>query len=115
MIAAMATGKKPAAPRKATILVEYLEFKAGEAAREYRLRVRRGADIRGVTVAISNEAFLSGRARYQDAPDICFLKVRRELAEWEDGALPALAHSMSDGELEEYKVAHAPKRPGRRF
>ena len=109
----MATGKKPAAPRKATILVEYLEFRAGEAAREYRLRVRRGADIRGVTVAISNEAFLSGRARYQDAPDICFLKIQRELAAHEDGTLLAREHQMTDQELEEYRISHTPKGPRR--
>lgn len=49
-----------------TTLIEYLDFRAGEDAREYRLRVRRGADSWGVTVAIPNEAFLSGLVRYQD-------------------------------------------------
>jgi hypothetical protein len=105
-------GTRPAVRRQAAILVEYLEFRAGEAAREYRLRVGRGADVRGVTVAISNEAFLSGRARYQDAPDICFLKIQRELAEQEDGTLLARDHQMTDQELEEYRISHAPK--GRR-
>jgi hypothetical protein len=95
-------------------LVEYLDFRAGEAAREYRLRVRRGTDSWGVTVAIPNEAFLSGRARYQDAPDICFLKVRKELAaNGEDGPV-ACDHEMTDEELEEYRVSHAPKIPRRR-
>jgi hypothetical protein len=98
----------------ATTLIEYLEFKAGETAREYRLRVRRGADIRGVTVAIPNEAFLSGRVRYQDAPDICFLKVQRELAAEDDGTLLAGDHQMTDRELEEYRISHTPKKPGRR-
>ncbi len=100
-------GTRPAVRRDAAILVEYLEFRAGEASREYRLRVGRGADVRGVTVAISNEAFLSGLVRYQDAPEICFLKIRRELAAHEDGTLLARDHHMSDQELEEYRVAHA--------
>ena len=90
-------------------MVEYVEFKAGEAAREYRLRVRRGDEVHGFTVAIPNEAFLAGRVRYQDAPDICFLKVQRELAAVEDEGLPALVLSMTDQELEEYRVAHTPK------
>ncbi len=98
-----------------TALIEYLEFRAGETAREYRLRVRRGADVRGVTVAIPNEAFLSGRARYQDGPGICFLKIQRELAAQEEGALLARDHRVTDEELEEYKVSHTPKTPGRRF
>jgi len=95
--------------------VEYLDFKAGEATREYHLRVRRGDEFHDFTVAIPNEAFLSGRVRYQDAPDICFLKVQRELAALEDESLPARSLSMTDHELEEYKVSHTPKSPGRRF
>ncbi len=97
----------------ATTLVEYLEFRAGSDTREYRLRVRRGDDSWGVTVAIPNEAFLSGRVRYQDAPDICFLKVQKELAA-ADGMPPARAHGMTDEELEEYRIAHTPKNPRRR-
>ena len=89
--------------------VEYVDFTATEAVREYRLRVRQGADIHHVTVAIPNEAFLSGRVRYQDAPDICFLKIQQELAAGEEGALPAPALELTDQELEEYKVAHTPK------
>ena len=51
---------------------------------------------------------------YQDAPDICFLKIQKELAEGEEGSLPARALSLTDQELEEYKVSHAPKGPRRR-
>jgi hypothetical protein len=98
-----------------TAHVEYLAFTAAEAARVYHLRVRRGTDLHDFTVAIPNEAFLSGRVRYQDAPDICFLKVQREIAAREDESLPAQALRMTDEELEEYKVSHTPKTPGRRF
>jgi hypothetical protein len=96
--------------------VEYLDFTAGDATRVYRLRVRRGTEFHAFTVAIPNEAFLSGRVRYQDAPDICFIKVQQELAAREaEGIPPARALSMSDQELEEYRVSHAPKNPGRRY
>jgi hypothetical protein len=93
----------------ATNQVEYVDFTATEAAREYRLRVRQGADVHHVTVAIPNEAFLSGRVRYQDAPDICFLKIQRELADSEEGAPPTPSLEMTDQELEEYRVSHTPK------
>jgi hypothetical protein len=98
----------------ATTLIEYLGFGAGEAAREYRLRVRCGSETRGVTVAIANEAFLSGRARYQDGPNICFLKIQREVAAQEEGSLLSRDHEMTDRELEEYTVSHTPKKTRRR-
>ncbi len=94
--------------------VEYVDFTATDAVREYRLRVRRGADIRDVRVAIPNDAFLSGRVRYQDAPDVCFLKIQRELAAGEEGALPATELRMTDQELEEYRTSHTPKTARRR-
>jgi hypothetical protein len=94
--------------------VEYQDFTAGEKRREYRLRVRRGAEFHVFTVAIPNEAFVSGRVRYQDAPEICYLKILREIETCGEDALPARALVMTDQELEEYRVAHAPKTPGRR-
>ena len=97
-----------------TTQVEYLDFTTTEASREYRLRVRRGTDVHHFTVAIPNEAFLSGRVRYQDAPDICFLKLQKELAGDEEGGLPDPALNMTDQELEDYRVSHTPKNPRRR-
>lgn len=98
-----------------TTRVEYMSFQAGETAREYRLHVHRGEHLHVFTVAIANEAFLSGRARYQDAPEICFLKVLRELEDCTAGALPPRAHRVTDEELAEYQVAHTPKTPRRRL
>lgn len=67
-------------------------------------------DCHDFTLAIPNEAFISGRVRYQDAPDICFLKLQRELLACSSG-LPALHMRVSDAELEAYRVAHAPRAP----
>jgi len=94
--------------------VEYQNFTAGEWTREYRLRVRRGAEFHAFTVAIPNEAFVSGRVRYQDAPEICYLKILHEIETCGEDALPERALVMTDQELEEYRVAHAPKTKGRR-
>ena len=95
-------------------MVEYLDFSATEAAREYRLLVRRGTDIHHFTVSIPNEAFLAGRARYQDAPDICYLKLLKEVEGSEEGALPEPDLEVSDQELEDYRAAHTPKSSRRR-
>jgi hypothetical protein len=94
--------------------VEYVGFTTRGAAREYTLRVRPAAgEPHNFTLAIQNEAFLARRVRYQDGPDVCFLKLQRELAACADG-FPASRLSVSDAELEEYRSAHTPKPPQRR-
>lgn len=88
--------------------VEYVGFTQHEKAREYTLRVRAATgDPRDFVLAIANEAFLARRVRYQDAPDLCFLKLQRELAACE-GAFPDAYLKISDAELEAYRVAHTP-------
>jgi hypothetical protein len=89
--------------------LEYIGFTVNETTREYRLRASQpGGGYQAFTLAISNEAFLSHRVRYQDAPDICFLKLQRELIACGD-TLPAQHHDVSDAELDDYRVVHAPK------
>jgi hypothetical protein len=90
--------------------VEYLGFKAQKSTREYALRVRvAGDDARDFTLVIDNDAFLSNRVRYQDAPEICFLKLQRALGACSDGSHPARKLKVSNEDLEEYRVAHSPK------
>jgi hypothetical protein len=89
--------------------LEYVGFTVNEATREYSLRARQpDGEYHAFTVAISNDAFLAHRVRYQDAPVICFLKIQRELIACGD-TLPALHHNVTDAELADYRVAHAPK------
>jgi len=92
--------------------VEYIGFTTGSDGREYSLRVRRSAeDIDDFTLVIPNAAFVDDRARYQDGPEICFLKLQRALAAG-DG-LPARRLTVTDAELEDYRAAHT--KPQRRF
>jgi hypothetical protein len=94
--------------------VEYVGFTTKGTAREYTLRVKHAAgEFHDFTLIIPNEAFLAHRVRYQDAPDICFLKLQRELAAIE-GTMPASCLKVSDAELAEYRTAHAPNPPRRR-
>ncbi len=90
--------------------VEYVGFTTTAAAREYSLRVRHPAgEITAFTLIIHNEAFVSRRARYQDGPDICFLKLQRELFLASGQGLPEARLDVTDADLEEYRVAHAPR------
>ncbi len=99
----------------AAIHVAYIGFEAKPNVREYTFAVR-GATAdqsREVKLTISNQAFLSQRARYQDAPDICSHRLQRELANADDPLKPH--YSIGDAELDEYRIAHSPKSsPGRK-
>lgn len=94
--------------------VEYVGFTSRESAREYTLRVKQAAgDSQDFKLLIPNEAFLSHRVRYQDGPEICFLKLQRELIAC-PGGLPQAKLSVTDADLEEYRAAHTAKPQSRR-
>ena len=94
--------------------VEYVGFKAKGPTREYTLLLRRPDDASlTFTLIIPNEAFLSRRVRYQDGPEICFLKLQRDLLACSEG-LPAARLTVTDADLESYRTAHAPKPTHRR-
>lgn len=95
------------------ILMQYLGFKTSGEWREYSFRVRYAAeDIRDFTLTILNEAFTSHRVRYQDAPDVCSLKLRRELIA--NANLPSNTNfAISDNELDDYKAGHTAKSANR--
>ena len=94
------------------IVLQYLGFETKGALREYAFSLRGlGGESSNYFVTITNEAFLAHRARYQDAPAICSIRLRREFASQVD--LPASStFSVTNEELAEYKDAHTPKANG---
>lgn len=96
------------------IVLQYLGFEIKEALREYAFSLRGlGGESSNYFVTIPNEAFSAHRARYQDAPAICSLKLRREFAT-QAGHPASCTFSVTDAELADYKDAQTPKaRPGR--
>jgi hypothetical protein len=94
-----------------TLIVQYVGFEAKILVREYTFSVREAAtEPREFTLTIANEAFDSHRARYQDAPDICSLQLRRELASYANHP-PKTHYRITDAELEDYRGAHTHKAP----
>lgn len=96
------------------IVLQYLGFEIKEALREYAFSLRGlGGESSNYFVTIPNEAFSAHRARYQDAPAICSLKLHHEFAT-QAGHPASCTFSVTDAELADYKDAHTPKaRPGR--
>jgi hypothetical protein len=89
--------------------IEYVGFVSDGDSRHYTLRIRLPqGETRDVVFVIRNEAFLARRLRYQDAPEVCYLKLQRVLAGDGEGPLPS-PQDVSDEDLEAYRLSHAPK------
>ncbi len=94
------------------VIVEYVGFEPKSLVREYTFMVREApSDPLQYILEIANEAFESHRARYQDAPDICSLKLRRELAAHANHP-PETRFVVADGELADYHDARKVKPAG---
>jgi len=95
------------------IVLQYVGFETKGAVREYTFTLRGpGGESSEYFVTIANAAFVAHRVRYQDAPDICSLRLRREFATGGDH-LPSARFSITDAELADYMEAHSPKpKPG---
>ncbi len=89
-------------------VVQYVGFQAKPLVREYTFSVRDGAEQREFTLSIENAAFASHRARYQDGPNICSLRLRTELA----CAIPPVVpvhYQITGAELDDFRETHSPK------
>ena len=92
-----------------SVIVQYVGFSSKAEDREYTFAVREaGTEPREFILTISNEAFESHRVRYQDAPDICSLRLHRELTTNENH--PSETHfCVTETELADYRDARRPK------
>jgi hypothetical protein len=86
--------------------MQFVGFEVKTLVREYTFSVRQPpSDARQFTLTIPNEAFDQHRVRYQDAPDVCSLKLRRELATYANNP-PDDHYGITDAELEDYRSSH---------
>lgn len=94
------------------LLLEYLGFRATAEGRDYFLRARHDDQRRSYTVSIAQEAFTAGRARFQDGPELSYLKLRDELTA--HGNAPTEdTFRINDAELAAYREART-RQPTRR-
>ena len=91
------------------VVLRYLGFETKGVVREYAFALHAsGGESSEYFVTIPNAAFVEHRVRYQDAPNICSLRLRRELAS-ETEHPPSTRFSITDAELADFKEAYAPK------
>ena len=86
-------------------IVRYVGFRSTPRGREYTMRVTDVESSRDFILVIRNEAFVSGEARFQDAPDLCSGKLRRELAAHPD-LLPGEGVAVTAQDLFDYRICH---------
>jgi hypothetical protein len=106
-----------------SVNVQYAGFKAKAIVREYSFLVRESSvDPQEITFTILNEAFTSRRLSFQNAPDICSLKLHRELADSANNPLKT-RYRISETELDAYRDSHTsraaqglyPRKPAQNF
>jgi hypothetical protein len=92
--------------------IQYIGFEAKALVREYSFIVRRPLnETSEFTLTIRNDAFGSQGVRFQDAPEICSLRLHRELSVVGNDA-PEAHYRISQTELDDYRTAHAPRATG---
>jgi len=91
------------------VSLQYVGFENRGVVREYAFTLRGlGGTSTEYFVTIANAAFVAHRVRYQDGPDICSLRLHREIASRTDHPT-STRFSVTDEELAEYLDAHHPK------
>lgn len=91
--------------------IKYTGFQVQLHGRDYSYYVLNPPlDSRHFTFTISHEAFAEKHFLYQDAADLCYQKLQRELlTETGEPPLPLQSHCIvSDQELEMYRNTHRP-------
>jgi hypothetical protein len=92
-----------------TVDIQYVGFESKAVVREYSFLLRESSIKRHeITFTVLNEAFRSHGLRYQDAPDLCSLKLHREMANSVDD--PQKTHYRISGtELDNYRYSRSPR------
>ena len=91
------------------LIVQFIGYEVLSRVREYKFSVRESkSEVREFTLTIANASFDCRRARFQDAPDICSLRLHRELAS-EPNHPPNTQFEITDQELDDYRGRHSPK------
>jgi hypothetical protein len=87
-----------------SLVIQYVGFQLKPRGRDYSYRVVDPKnEPREFTLTISNQAFVERHVPYQDAADLCYQKLQKELSA-ESAEHPLQRHfTISDQELDEYR------------
>jgi hypothetical protein len=93
--------------------LRYLGFESKISGREYRLQVDSEGPIRVFHVVIPHAAFTAREARFQDAPDLCFARLQRDL-EADSSLEPGPPIVLTSADLADYRDRQSRRTPERK-
>src|SRR6516162_1728646 len=97
------------------VFMEYMGFKSTTQGREYAFHVRFSSqDSRDYTVTIAREAFTTRRVSYQDGPNVCSSRLRRELTA-NPGVPTGTSFLIDQEELDDHKLRQTTEAPKRTY
>lgn len=90
--------------------LQYLGFSVVTGGREYNFRTA-GEDNadRSFIVIVGNAAFLPGRLKYQEGPDLSYRKLLSALAVEQGNSPMGLRQQVTESEVTDYTAAASPK------
>lgn len=95
--------------------MEYMGFTSTTQGREYAFHVRFAPkDSRDYTLTIASEAFTSHRVSYQDGPNVCSSRLKRELSANPD-APTGTSFAIDEKEIDDHKLRNTPELPKYRY
>lgn len=99
-------------PKARRPTISYAGFATTREGREYSLRVSDGLQPRTFVMLIPHAAFAAREVRFQDAPDICFARLQRELVADPELLPDTTKLVLSAADLLDYKASHEKATPG---
>lgn len=93
--------------------MRYMGFESTSVGREYTLRVDGEGEPRVFVFVISHAAFSAKEARFQDAPDLCFAKLQREIL-GEAAPVPGSRFVLTSQDLAHYRETQTKRPPERK-
>ena len=97
------------------VFMDYMGFTSTTQGREYAFHVRFSPqDSRDYTVTITREVFSSRRASYQDGPNLCSSRLKRELTANPD-APTGTSFLIDEKEIDDRKLAHTSEASKHRY
>lgn len=96
------TSGAPSIARVRPASIRYMGFEADGDGRRYTLRVEGEGGPRVFVLLIPHTAFSEHKARFQDAPDLCYARLQRELAR-DAALLPREPLVLTTEDLAEYR------------
>jgi len=90
-----------------SVIVQYVGYTPKALTREYTFHVREAGEEREFKLNIANEAFVTHRVQYQDAPAICSARLQAELTAFANHP-PETQYEITAAELDNYRKARTP-------